>query len=377
MARKIIIQLTSTITMGGVEKMVLSLGSKLALLGRFRTVVCNVTGITSPKLLAQFSSGDGLLVENLHSGTRNPFTVLPRLLKLCRQYPPAVIHSHQLATFFWGALLSRLYRAPLFCHIHSPDYFIPKMRILRPLFWRLSPRPTLIATSVAVQHGLLQVHPFLSRMDIEILPNAIPPPVIMSASDRAQARQRFAKPDERLLGFVGRLSPEKNIPLLFRSFHQVLRQNQGPPAKLLVAGDGPLRSELEALAQTLRLGQKIIFLGNHPRMEEVYAALDLLILPSQSEGFPLVCLEALAYGVPVLCSDGMAAKDYLAPYVSLVKANDEGDLVRAVKDFLAEPAIWRKKAALGREFVCREHLMPAYAARLEELYLSKLEASKK
>jgi len=149
------------------------------------------------------------------------------------------------------------------------------------------------------------------------------------------------------------------------------------PAKLLLAGDGPLRPELEALVQTLRLSHKIIFLGNYPRMEEIYSALDLLILPSKSEGFPLVCLEALAYGVPVLCSDGVAAKDYLAPYVGLVKANDESDLVRAVKDFLADPAIWRKKAALGREFVSREHLMPTYAARMEELYLSKLEASNK
>lgn len=352
--------------------MALSLAAELARRGSFRPVVANLTGTTSPELLDQVSCPPGMHLVDCHSPTRNPMVVLPKLLKLCRQFPPVVIHSHQVATFFWGAVLSRLYRAPIFCHVHSRSFFIANFRLILPFIVALAPSLTLIATSECVRDEMLERYTIPGHVDVQVLYNAIDPPTGGSQPRDRQPLLPEAWQDSLVVGFVGRLSPEKNVPLLLQAVSRLRGEAHSQRIKLVLTGDGPLREELTNQAKNLGLQDSTLFLGDCSRLAEIYPRLDLLVLPSQSEGFPLVCLEALAYGVPVICSDGVAAKEILAPYVGLVKADDEADLVRALREFLADPAPWRKKAELGREFVERCHMMGQYAEKLENLYFRKI-----
>jgi len=104
---------------------------------------------------------------------------------------------------------------------------------------------------------------------------------------------------ERLLLFVGRLSPEKNLSGLIKTLHGL-----DINFKLAVVGDGPQRDRLENLTQKLKLERQVIFLGykSHRETLAIMKSCDVLILPSKTEVFPMVVLEALALGRPVIAT---------------------------------------------------------------------------
>lgn len=97
---------------------------------------------------------------------------------------------------------------------------------------------------------------------------------------------------------VGNLVPLKGHDLMIRALRDL------PGASLLIAGDGPARAPLEALAFSLGLGSRVHFLGSvpHKDLPAVYSAADLLILASEREGWPNVLLEAMACGTPVVAA---------------------------------------------------------------------------
>lgn len=106
--------------------------------------------------------------------------------------------------------------------------------------------------------------------------------------------------NEQLLSFVGRLSPEKNIDGLIKALHEYSFD-----FKLIVIGDGPEKAKLEKLAEKLDLQRQVIFWGqeSHTETLAIMKSCDALILPSKTEVFPTVVLEALALGRPVIATN--------------------------------------------------------------------------
>lgn len=118
----------------------------------------------------------------------------------------------------------------------------------------------------------------------------------------------FDAPPPRL-AVVGRLSPEKGIDLFLRAC-AILRDRK-EAFHAWVAGDGPERLRLEYLAHELGLGECVTFLGSVRRMRDLYRSIDLLVIPSRSEGLPNVLLEALGNDVPIVATDVGAISDVL------------------------------------------------------------------
>ena len=116
-----------------------------------------------------------------------------------------------------------------------------------------------------------------------------------------------AQPDTRVLLYVGRLSPEKEIPLIIATYKEM--QAGGQAVKLVIVGDGPQRQELFELAK----GSDIIFTGNlyGTELATVYASCDVFVFASQVETFGNVVLEAMASGLPVIAYDYAAAHLYV------------------------------------------------------------------
>jgi len=101
--------------------------------------------------------------------------------------------------------------------------------------------------------------------------------------------------DDGVVGLVGRLARQKNIQWAIEA-----QAKYRFASKLLIAGDGPLRSQLEKQVKRRKLERDIIFLGHQERMEKIYPRFSFLLICSRNEAFPLIILEALAAGVPVL-----------------------------------------------------------------------------
>lgn len=133
---------------------------------------------------------------------------------------------------------------------------------------------------------------------------------------RRECRLELGIKDAPTVAFVGRLAPEKNIPLLMRALSETWQ--------FLVAGDGPLRPDLEAFGRERRV---VRYLGTlaPDRVATVLNAADVLALPSAREAMPSVCLEALACGTPVVGTGVGGLEDIIADGENgfLVEPNEE------------------------------------------------------
>lgn len=106
--------------------------------------------------------------------------------------------------------------------------------------------------------------------------------------------------NDYVIGYVGRLSEEKGLEYLLQAVYKIKRRMNN--CKVIIMGDGPRKKDLEILCTNLGLMNNIIFTGFVDNVEQWYPALDVFVLPSLTEGTPLVILEAMQCGVPVIAT---------------------------------------------------------------------------
>ncbi len=128
---------------------------------------------------------------------------------------------------------------------------------------------------------------------------------------RADLVERYGLGGATVVLFFGGLKPRKNLPLLLDVFARVAAT--APAARLVVAGGGPLRAELERCARERGLGRRVVFTGYVPEAEKVdhFNLADVFVFPSAMEGFGLAIGEAMSCGLPVVGSDRGAIPEIL------------------------------------------------------------------
>lgn len=148
---------------------------------------------------------------------------------------------------------------------------------------------------------------------------------------------------------------------------------QFPEVEFVLAGDGPLRGDIEAEAQSLGLGSHVLFLGDRRDVSAVLASLDVAVLTSDSEGLSNVILEAMAASVPVVAYDvGGNCELVNADHGAIIPAGDEAEFAAAVGRLLARPGDREKLAHNARAFAEEKFSLKRIQAAYEELYLSLL-----
>jgi len=118
---------------------------------------------------------------------------------------------------------------------------------------------------------------------------------------RKHYRELLGINNELLIANIGRLSYPKNHPFLLLIFKELL--NLHPQAKLLLIGDGELEDEIKSRTKELGLEDNVVLYGLCERIEEIVSAIDIIVMPSISEGLPMTAVEALSNGLPLVCSD--------------------------------------------------------------------------
>jgi glycosyltransferase involved in cell wall biosynthesis len=162
-----------------------------------------------------------------------------------------------------------------------------------------------------------------------------------AAVDRAAVRASWgASGSDAVILFCAKLQPWKRPGDLLRAFADA----KFSAALLVIAGEGPLRSELEALAGSLGIGERVRFLGfvNQTQLPAVYTSADLMVLPSDYEPFAVVVNEAMCCGCPVAASDHVgAARDLVAPVRKqfVFPCGDIAALASLLKEALADRSL--------------------------------------
>ena len=181
---------------------------------------------------------------------------------------------------------------------------------------------------------------------IHVIPPCAEPPSEMTS--RAEARARLGlEPDDFVICALARLTREKGIADLIEGAARTRDSNV--PIQLVIAGEGPAREELEALAAS-RLPGRVRFTGRVPETGAIYAAADIFALPSHMEGFGLVYLEAALYGVPSIATlvggipiaidDGVTG--------TLVSVGDVDAIASAIETLRDDPELRRRMGEAAR-----------------------------
>jgi glycosyltransferase involved in cell wall biosynthesis len=182
------------------------------------------------------------------------------------------------------------------------------------------------------------------------------------APRRAHTRAALGMRDDEFLWLsVGRLHDQKDHASLLRA---VARLSSSRPT-LAIAGDGPLRGPLEALATALRIDPPIRFLGRRNDVPDLLGAADGLVLSSAWEGSPNVVLEAMAAGVPVVATDVGGVPELVRSGETgfVVPARDPRALADAMRSLMTLPVAARRTlGARARDIVEREHSLDAMRA---------------
>lgn len=175
----------------------------------------------------------------------------------------------------------------------------------------------------------------------------IPPPFSIEQRQAARARWKIAL-GTPLLGCVGVLLPDKGQEWLIRALAEV--RKDFPEAKLLLAGDGPSRPQLKQLASELNVASSVIFAGFVTDVENVYAALDVFLLPSFFEALNNSLLAAMAYEVPSIAFNRGALGEIIEHGRNglLVEGADTPALCAAIARILRDSVAAKKMAAAGR-----------------------------
>ncbi len=174
------------------------------------------------------------------------------------------------------------------------------------------------------------------------------------------------------MGVVARLQPEKGVATFLKAAARVSKVSQ--EARFLVVGDGPLREELLELVGRLGLRERVCFLGYRADARALTGLLDVLVVPSLTEGSPLIVLEAMAAGVPVVASEVGGIPDQVRHRQEglLVPPDDPGSLGDAIVELLRDPTRARALGEAGRRRMSSEFAHETMVARVESVYRSAL-----
>ncbi|MEX2586900.1 MAG: glycosyltransferase family 4 protein [Actinomycetota bacterium] len=237
-------------------------------------------------------------------------------------------------------IAGKLRRLPLVVHFQGPWAQESRTATNAPA-WQISAKRALERSLYTRAEQLITLTGAFKRVLIEgygVKPwriSVVPPGIDLERfkpGDRAQARAELQVPAEAKVGLsVRRLVPRMGLEVLLRAWAEVAAWQ--PDARLLLAGDGPLRSELQQLAGDLGIGDRVRFLGkvSDEALIDCYRAADVSVVPTVDlEGFGLVVLEALACATPVIATDAGGLPEVLAPFdKSLLVPKDDAPALAA------------------------------------------------
>jgi len=299
--------------------------------------------------------GIPLTTLNMRRGVADSRAVF-RLVKILREWQPDIVHSHMVHANLLARITRLLVPIPvLICTAHN-TYEGGRHR---EIFYRFTDFLCDLTTQVSwagleryVQVGAV------SERKIRYIPNGIDINRFMPCQEtRNRIRDKLDLKDFFVWLAVGRFHVQKDYPNLLHALSRVTGKFNN--MLLLIAGDGPLRPDMEELTKKLGLDERVRFLGICHNVPELMNAADAFVLSSRWEGFGLVLVEAMACQLPVVATDSGGPREILngGTLGFLVPPGDSEALAAAMMKMMSLPEAERR--AMGR--AGRAHIEANYS----------------
>lgn len=376
-----VLQLIAPNTLGGAEKVVLSLQEWLA---------------TGEDESPQFIPSLGIFIwvrrpQNVFlrevRAKGYPHIIFPmrfafdwaNLIQLARYLKASrikLLHTHGYRSDIVGLFCARIAGIPAVTTLHgwtATDWRVRTyewgQRLILPFFEAIIAVSEQIADQLVKQRGI-------APGKVRLLPNAVRiPQEDVDLTERHRVRRQFGcDPEALVVGFVGRLSSEKNPADLLKAIS--LLTPRLPKLVCWIVGEGPQRLSLERQAEELGIARQVSFLGFQADMGRIYQALDVLAITSRTEGTPLALLEAMSFGLPVVSMRVGGIGDLLDGGVEglLVNPGDTAAMADSLARVLTDPQLAKELGRAARKKVQTHFAIDVWISHLRRVYRECLEA---
>ena len=324
-------------------------------------------------LLAQYRSSlaideakrRGHCVEILTQRRRYDPALLRQVSSIIRRHGISILQSHGYKSALIAWVLRRITGIPWVALAEGYTCENRRMVLYNRLDrWLLCRADRIVAVSQATA-TLLQAHGIPPER-MSVIVNAIDARDYQLDADRHALRTTWQiHTDNVLVGVIGRFSPEKGHAVFIRSFKQVLKKV--PRAHAVLIGEGLEEASLRNLVCAEGLQERVHFGGYHCAMSPVFAALDLVVIPSLSEGLPLVLLEALLHGKAVVATRTGGMPEVLTGELArwLVRPGDDNALAEAQVEALINVNLRTGLGEAGARHVSQQF---SSARRAEQMF---------
>jgi len=348
---------------GGMEQLAVRLASRLDR-GLFKPLLVFLPG--DGPLRAELDAADVPVAYLGQHGVRPG--VWWRLRRILAEARIDLVNAHDWGATFYAAPAARLAGTPCVHTEHGQMKVEPKQVRLRGLFLRRLCCHVVCVSADLAAH-LERIH-HVPAGHITVIPNGVDVARYRDgAASREDARQRLGlDPDELLIGYVGRLSPEKGVLHLPAAAAAVLAR--APRAQFLLVGGGPLHAELARAAAAAGIAGRFHVAGERHDVAACLGAMDLFVLPSLSEGQALSLMEAMSAGKPVVATrvggNGELVEDGVGGI--LVPPGDPAALARAIGELAGDRDRCARMAAANRQRAAERFDLSRMVAQYQELY---------
>lgn len=302
----------------------------------------------------------------------------PRVLRAIRdivvQHDINLIHAHDYKSDLFAYLVRRWLwrrRLALLSTAHAWVMLGPRGELYRRLdLWLMRRFDHLIAVSHATKAEMVAAG--VPASNISVIHNAIDVEAWSPSRATADLRKELGLEQAfPVVGYVGRIMPEKDLETWLRAAAVVA--NKYPDAHFVMVGegrDGTTQRQLQSLAATLGIAQRVIFTGYRDSLLPAYASLDLFMLSSRREGLPNSILEAMAMGLPVVTTDVAGAKELVIDGETgfVLPQGDVHGLAQAAQALVENDNLRLRMGRAGRERIEREFSFTQRLRCIEELY---------
>lgn len=254
-------------------------------------------------------------------------------------FPFDLIHAHTVyPDGFAAAMLGRALQRPTVITLHGGDVtlYLKRGLVRKMGLWALSRTHRIISVSRALRTDIVSGHG-ADPDRIAVIPNGVDV-TRFAPMPQGEARERLALEDERSrILYVGGIERSKGIDYLFKAAGEMRRSTQYPVEVVLI-GEGKYEEPAKVLAEELGITDAVAFVGKRPNTEIPLwiNACDLLVLPSLSEGFGVVLIEAMACGKPTVATRCGGPEDIVTPETGiLVPPADYMALAEALREVLS------------------------------------------
>lgn len=323
--------------------------------------------------------GEWFRIANLKRSIHpwNDLLSLFQIIRIIQKFKPQIIHTHTAKAGMIGRLAAWICRTPVIVHTYHghvlEGYFPPLVSTLFRKIeqWLADRSQAIIVLSQRQLDSITHQHQIGNLIKNHVIPLGLPIESWIESDEKPVAEwyyQRKLNVSTQYIVWAGRLTGIKN-PMLIAEIARLLSQeNDLPDWKILVAGDGEMRKELEEAVLLRKLDTRVQFLSWESDMLSLCRAASICLLTSFQEGTPVSLIESMACGVPVVATAVGGVPDIVPKTAGmLAESNQADELAQHLALLLKDPEL-RNQLGKGGRIQARQFTSERLQQDLRELY---------